>query len=67
VLIVSDFANQFKKELATRRESCLQKLVSAPTDRMAGKIDGIDDALRMLETVKRDFLAKSDRDEDDAE
>lgn len=43
----------------------MTKLVKAPNDRMAGHIEGLDDAIRALDSIKRDFLTKSD--EDDSE
>lgn len=63
--MVTDFARELSKALRERKDSYMTKLVKAPNDRMAGHIEGIDDAMKLLESLKRDFLTKSD--EDDAE
>lgn len=63
--MVTDFARELSKALRERKDSYMTKLVKAPNDRMAGHIEGIDDAMKLLDSLKRDFLTKSD--EDDAE
>jgi hypothetical protein len=62
--LVSDFARELSTALKERKDSYMTKLVKAPNDRMAGHIEGIDDAIKLLESLKRDFLTK---DEDDSE
>jgi hypothetical protein len=64
-LLIQDFARELSEALRARKDSYMTKLVKAPTDRVAGHIEGLDDAIRALESIKRDFLTKSD--EDDAE
>jgi hypothetical protein len=63
-VLVSDFARELSTALKERKDSYMTKLVKAPNDRMAGHIEGIDDAIKLLESLKRDFLTK---DEDDSE
>lgn len=62
--MVTDFARELSSALKERKDSYMTKLVKAPNDRMAGHIEGIDDAIKLLESIKRDFLTK---DEDDSE
>jgi hypothetical protein len=66
-LIVSDFAREVRTYLEKRRASHVASLISEPEQRLAGRIVGIDEALSALESIKKTFLTKSDRDEDDAE
>jgi hypothetical protein len=61
-MLVTDFARELSKALRERKDSYMTKLVKAPNDRMAGHIEGIDDAIKLLESLKRDFLAKDDED-----
>ena len=61
--MINDFVIQLKKRLEKRRQNHVGNLISKPNDRLAGQIAGIDEALGDLESIRQDFLAKSD-DED---
>ena len=61
----NDFARELSATLKKRRDVYVDKLVKDPTDRIAGKIEGLKEALGDLEVVRKNFLAQSD--EDDSE
>ena len=61
--MINDFVKELKTALEKRRANHVASLISSPNERLAGRIAGIDEALSALDSIRRDFLAKSD-DED---